>query len=311
MNSPVTGSSSAPLVQAPIRIDDSVLRAWPIPAPPVDGDKEQKGRILLIGGSSEMPGAIMLAATAALRAGAGKLTISTVRSVASLVAAHIPEAKVIALAEDSAGAVASGALQASLEKVANRFDAVVIGPGFVTSHSLLEDLLTMLPKFTEAKIVLDACAMDIVGLEGWASRYQSFPPVLLTPHAGEMAHLTGLSKEKVKADPEQVLQRTTLDWQAVVALKGATTLIGTPDGARWMHEGGNSGLGVSGSGDTLAGIIGGLAARGASLEQACVWGVALHAGAGATLANRYGSVGYLAREISGEIPRLLHALTPA
>ncbi len=197
-----------------------------------------------------------------------------------------------------------------MKKIASRFDAVVIGPGFESSPCLLDDILAILPKFTEAKVVLDACAMDVVGLPEWPQRDESFPPILLTPHAGEMAHLTGISKPEVKAQPEQTLQHTTAAWRAVVALKGATTLIGSPDGTCWLHEGGNSGLGVSGSGDTLAGIIGGLAARGAPLDQACVWGVALHARAGTVLGKRFGPVGYLAREISAEIPQLMHALTP-
>ncbi|MES2832956.1 MAG: NAD(P)H-hydrate dehydratase [Pseudomonadota bacterium] len=294
-----------------VDIDETLLRNWPLPMPPTDGDKEQKGRILLVGGSPEMPGAIMLVATAALRAGAGKLTVATASSVAPLVAAQIPEAKVIALAEDPSGALAPGALQAGLEKIADRFDAVVIGPGFESSPCLLDDILALLPKFTEAKVVLDACAMDVVSLPEWKQCERSMPPMLLTPHAGEMAHLTGWPKSAVKEQPEEILQRTTIDWQAVVALKGASTLIASPAGTRWRYQGGNSGLGVSGSGDTLAGVIGGLAARGASLEQACVWGVALHARAGTALAEKYGPVGYLAREISGEIPRLMHALSPA
>jgi ADP-dependent NAD(P)H-hydrate dehydratase len=94
----------------------------------------------------------------------------------------------------------------------------------------------------------------------------------------------------------------------VVALKGARTLIGTPDGKCWEHRGGNSGLGVSGSGDTLAGIIGGLIARGAPLAQAAVWGVALHARAGEALAGKSGPIGYLARDLSAEVPRLMHRL---
>jgi len=301
---------STPKQINPIQIDEALLRSWPLPMPPADGDKEQKGRILLIGGSPEMPGAIMLAATAALRAGAGKLTVATVISVAPLVAAQIPEAKVIALAEDHNGALAPGALQAGMEKMGSRFDAVVIGPGFEPSPCLADDILAILPSFTEAKIVLDACAMGVVNLPEWQHRERSFPPVLLTPHAGEMAHLTGSSKDEVKARPEKILQRTTAEWQAVVALKGATTFVANPDDTCWLHEGGNSGLGVSGSGDTLAGIIGGLAARGAPLDQAGVWGVALHARAGSALAKKYGPIGYLAREISAEIPRLMHALVP-
>ena len=97
-------------------------------------------------------------------------------------------------------------------------------------------------------------------------------------------------------------------WNAVVALKGARTVIASPQGTMWQHEGGNVGLAISGSGDTLAGIIAGLAARGAALEQAACWGVALHARAGERLAERMGVLGYLAREIPNEIPALLESI---
>jgi ADP-dependent NAD(P)H-hydrate dehydratase len=96
-----------------------------------------------------------------------------------------------------------------------------------------------------------------------------------------------------------------------VALNGATTVIAAPGGALWQHQGGNIGLAISGSGDTLAGIIAGLAARGATLEQAAAWGVALHASAGEQLSLRFGVLGYLAREISAEVPALLRTLAPA
>jgi NAD(P)H-hydrate repair Nnr-like enzyme with NAD(P)H-hydrate dehydratase domain len=94
----------------------------------------------------------------------------------------------------------------------------------------------------------------------------------------------------------------------VVALKGAVTHIAAPDGRMWRHEGGNAGLGTAGSGDVLSGIISGLMARGAPLEQACAWGVALHALAGVRLAGRCGTLGYLAREIPGEVPAIMDAL---
>jgi hypothetical protein len=111
-----------------------------------------------------------------------------------------------------------------------------------------------------------------------------FPrPVLLTPHAGEMAHLTGQSKADLQADPAGAERQAAASWNAVVALKGALTCIATPDGRCWQHQGGNIGLAVSGSGDTLAGMVAGLAARGAPLEQAAAWGVALPARAGDNL----------------------------
>ena len=94
----------------------------------------------------------------------------------------------------------------------------------------------------------------------------------------------------------------------MVAVKGPSTVIDSPDGSEWLHEGGNCGLATSGSGDTLAGAIGGLCARGASPAQACAWGVALHARAGQRLADRLGPLGFLAREIPGEVPALMHEL---
>jgi NAD(P)H-hydrate repair Nnr-like enzyme with NAD(P)H-hydrate dehydratase domain len=183
-----------------------------------------------------------------------------------------------------------------------------------------EALLSALPE--GAKVVLDACPMGIVpsGAPSEASRARSRPgqflgrfPVqaLLTPHAGEMARLTGLEKEAIPDDAGNLAARAAQAWNAAVALKGAITFLASPDGRLWRHCGGNVGLAVSGSGDTLAGIIVGLAARGASLEQACAWGIALHARAGIRLAEKFGPLGYLAREISAEVPALMHSLAGA
>jgi NAD(P)H-hydrate repair Nnr-like enzyme with NAD(P)H-hydrate dehydratase domain len=123
-----------------------------------------------------------------------------------------------------------------------------------------------------------------------------------------MAHLTGRDKAAIESDPREAATEAARRWNAVVALKGATTWIARPDGELWRHDGGNVGLAVSGSGDTLAGIIVGLAARGAPLEQAAAWGVALHARAGERLAQRVGTIGYLARELADEVPALMRAL---
>jgi ADP-dependent NAD(P)H-hydrate dehydratase len=133
-------------------------------------------------------------------------------------------------------------------------------------------------------------------------------PVLLTPHAGEMARLSGVDKDTVCRDAALLAQQSAQRLNAVVALKGATTWIATRDRRLWRHDGGNVGLATSGSGDTLAGITCGLAARGASLEQAAVWGVALHARAGDALARRLGPLGYIASELLAEVPALMHAL---
>jgi ADP-dependent NAD(P)H-hydrate dehydratase len=297
----------APAMQ---ELDAALLRAWPLPLPSGEADKDERGHVLVLGGSREMPGAVILAATAALRAGAGKLTIATGQSVAQLVALAIPEARVIGLAETEAGGFAADAV-ARLDPLADRVNAILVGPGMqdeVASALLVHALLPRL-EGTSTSVVLDACAMGtlLYPPPGWPqdAPFRFTLPVILTPHAGEMAHLTGIAKQDILAAPDRLAQDAAARWNAVVALKGARTIIATPDGERWQHEGGNVGLAISGSGDVLSGVIVGLAARGAPLAQATCWGVALHARAGERLAAYFGTLGYLAREISNEIPALL------
>jgi hydroxyethylthiazole kinase-like uncharacterized protein yjeF len=229
--------------------------------------------------------------------------------VAQLVALAIPEARVLGLAETPSGGFAVDAVS-RLDPLADRVDAVLIGPGMqdeMASAALVHALLPRLGGATP--VVLDACAMGALlqPPPGWppGAPFRFGLPVALTPHAGEMAHLTGIAKEGVAADPAELARRAAADWNAVVALKGAVTHIAAPNGERWRHEGGNVGLAISGSGDVLAGIIAGCAARGAPLDQAACWGVVLHARAGERLAARLGTLGYLAREIATEIPALL------
>lgn len=294
-------------------VTTQLLRAWPLPMPGAEGDKEQRGHVLILGGSREMPGAVILAATAALRAGAGKLTVATGASVAQLVALAMPEARVIGLAETEAGGFLPDAIDV-LDPLADRIDAILIGPGMqdeAAAAELVHGLLARLHGSNTA-VVLDACAMGTLlhAPADWApgEAFRFAQPVIVTPHCGEMAHLTGIEKCDIVSGPDARALASAAAWNAVVALKGARTVIASPDGELWQHEGGNVGLAISGSGDTLAGIIAGLAARGAALEQAACWGVALHARAGERLAERMGVLGYLAREIPNEIPGLLESI---
>jgi ADP-dependent NAD(P)H-hydrate dehydratase len=267
-------------------LTDEVLRRWPLPSTD-GGDKEERGRVLLVAGSREIAGAAVLAGEAALRAGAGKLTVATEESVRPIVAAAIPEARVISLEQAA--------------EVAERADSVLIGPGMADAADLVRSLL---PRLGKTPLILDACAMDVV--RGKGMRFES--PVLLTPHAGEMARLTALDKEQVGARQADMAVEWSRRWNAIVALKGAITFVASPGGDVWRNEGGSIGLAISGSGDTLAGIVAGLAARGATLEQATVWGVRLHARAGERLAKRIGPLGFLAREIPAEIPGLMREM---
>ncbi len=286
-----------------IHLDGRRLRSWRLPDIPQEADKEVRGRVLVIAGSREIPGAALLAGKAALRAGAGKLVIATAGSVALRMAMAVPEARVIALPETAEGSFSIEAL-ALIESSAKTCDAALVGPGLMDEAGTDVFVAGLLPLLAHAPVVLDALAMNVL---------KRFPrwnqPILLTPHAGEMAHLQEEDKDSVTADAAATAVAAARRWNCVVALKGATTWIASQDGGRWRHDGGQPGLATSGSGDVLAGLIVGLAAQQATLEQACAWGVVLHALAGDRLARRLGPMGFLARELSGEVPALLKQLT--
>jgi ADP-dependent NAD(P)H-hydrate dehydratase len=285
-----------------IQIDDDTLRAWPLPMAS-GGDKEDRGRVLLAAGSSEIPGAAVLAATAALRAGAGKVTIATPASLASQMAFAVPEARVIALEQTRDGVIAPSAIDA-LEEFAGKTRALLVGPGLAYGEATNAFTLALLEMFGDVATIVDAAAMDVVMKSGAGISRFATPPIL-TPHAGEMAKLTGRAKEEIEADCARTAMQAAKEWNAVVALKGAITHIASPDGRVWRHDRGNFGLATSGSGDVLAGIMAGLVARGAALEQAAAWGVALHARAGERLGQNLGTLGYLAREIAAEVPSIM------
>nr|MBA2771053.1 NAD(P)H-hydrate dehydratase [Sphingomonas sp.] len=124
-------------------------------------------------------------------------------------------------------------------------------------------------------------------------------------HAGEMAALLGCDEGDVEGDPIGCGQRAAELYNALVLVKGVTSRVVAPDGRAWTFHGGAPGLGVSGSGDTLAGIVGGLIARGAEPLTALLWGVLLHGEAGESLSRKVGPIGFLARQIPDEIPALL------
>jgi hydroxyethylthiazole kinase-like uncharacterized protein yjeF len=258
--------------------------------------------VLVVGGSAEIPGAVVLAATAALRAGAGKLQIATVRSAAPGVAIAIPEARVGALAQTPGGEIAASAA-ASIARLAADQDAVVIGPGMRDGHSAARLLGGVARRLGgRAVLVVDAGALDLLVADPLALRGRR---ALITPHAGEMARLRGVPKGRILSDPQGEALRAAAAFRTVVVLKGRETWIAAPDGTCYRNRTGNVGLATSGSGDTLSGIVGGLAARGAAPVQAAVWGVFVHGRAGDRLARRVAPLGFLARELLAEVPVLL------
>ncbi len=286
-----------------INITKKFLRAWPLPAPDEDGDKEERGRVLVVGGAPGMPGAVMLAATAALRAGAGKLQIATLASIAQTVAVNVPESRVFALPETKAGAIAVAAAGETVKR-ANEVEAMLVGPGLIDENAVTRWMKKLIPRLDHPTLILDAAALAVLSRSP-AILHSLNGRVIITPHAGEMASVLGMDKEEVLGNKSKIARRAAHDLQAVVALKGAETFIAAPSGEVYCNRTGNVGLATSGSGDTLSGIIAGLVARGATPIQAAIWGVYLHGRAGDALAKRMGRLGFLARELLAEVPALM------
>lgn len=253
-----------------------------------------------------MPAAL-LAGGAALRSGAGRLTLAVAESTAVQLAVALPEAGVAGLPETPGGSI-RGSRASVLGPELESADAILVGPGLDDAEeatALLRQLLRpglaggTRPDGSGAAVVLDA--YDLGGLpelgddlRPWAGR------LILTPNTTEAGILLGRDVDELHRDVPEIAKR----YGAVVTCQG---VIAGADGL-WEITTGHSGLGTSGSGDVLAGAIAGLRARGTTDAQAACWGTHLHAAAGDRLASRLGGPVYLARELTEEMPPLLMEL---
>ena len=282
--------------QDPQHITPNVLREWALPEP--GAGKYGRGQVLVIGGAAYTPGAAMLSAFAALRVGAGRLTLAVGASVAKHVAVAVPESGVVPLDEDDDGHVAVGAL-AAVADTAGASDAVLVGPGLDDPDGA-RDLVAGIADAVgpDTFVVLDAFALGVA-----ADVEDRLRPLhgrlVLTPNGGEAARLLGRDcGDDDLADAREIAEQ----YGAVVAL---SDVIAAPDGRAWVKGTGSGGLGTSGSGDVLSGVVVGLLARGAEPAQAVAWASYVHAAAGDRLAVQVGPLGYLASELLTEIPRVL------
>lgn len=284
----------------PAIVTAGLLRSWPLPE--VTGSKNDRGRVLVVGGSRETVGAVLLAGEASLRVGAGKLQVATVESRADHLGVALPEALVRPLPETRDGHIDPTASDLLFD-LAQEADAVLLGPG-MTGKENTRALVDGIAPAVKGHCVLDALALCFVEADGGSLRIGE-PPAVLTPNLDELAILLGVDPRQVSDDVVAAAQAAAEATGAVVHGGGAISVTAAPDGRCWRDDHGASGLGVSGSGDVLAGAVAGLLARGAEPAQAAVWGARLHAEAGNRLAARVGAVGFLAREIVGEIAQAL------
>jgi ADP-dependent NAD(P)H-hydrate dehydratase len=280
-------------------VSGGLLRKWPLPSPDPDGDKLDRGQVLVVGGSVEVPGGVLLSGIAALRAGAGKLQVLTTQSTAVALGVALPEALVAGLPETSSGGIDPQSADEILQR-AGKASAVLIGPGMVDDDAVSDLVAGLVPRLDQcdATFVFDAAAVRCLPLDLMPFRV----PAIVTPNRRELADL--LKVETDDLDTERV-SKAAGELGAVIATRGA---VAGPDGGLWEHEEGDVGLATSGSGDVLSGIVAGLAARGAEPAQAAVWGMAAHARAGKHLASTFSGIGYLARELLDEIPAVLAEL---
>ncbi len=276
-------------------ITPNALREWPLPSGA--DSKYARGNVVVIGGARKTPGAVLLAGIAALRVGAGRLTFGVAESVATQLAGAVPESGVVGLAETPAGSVVGSSVERMAREL-ERADVVVVGSGLDDADEALALIREMQPLVgDETRVVLDAYGLTAIAgsadeIASWGDR------LVLTPNKSEAARLLGRELEDIDDDVAAIARR----YCGVVT---CFQVVAAPDGSRWQIGSGQGGLGTSGSGDVLAGAIGGLLARGATPDQAACWGTHLHATAGDRLAARIGPTGYLARELIDELPAVL------
>jgi hydroxyethylthiazole kinase-like uncharacterized protein yjeF len=284
-----------------LRAPEAVL----LPARPKAAHKGTFGTVVVLAGSLGFTGAAYLASAAAARAGAGLVRLLVADTIYPILAAMCTEVMATPVPEVAPGAVGHAAYDSVLRQLAGA-EAGVIGPGLGRDRSTWRLILDLVPHAL-CPLVLDADALNALAdsprMKGRLGRNR-----VLTPHPGEMARLTGKSIEAIAADRAAIARQAAREWGAVVVLKGARTIVASPDGrcSEDPHE--VPALATGGTGDVLAGIIGALIAQGSDPYSASVTGVYVHAAAGRQISQRLGDSGLLAGDLLLEIPTVMHEL---
>jgi len=287
-----------------VPLDARAVRAVLKPLAP-DAGKEQRGRVLVVGGSTRYPGAVLLAARAAARCGAGVVTVASARSVVESIAGSDPNLTFFTLAEGQPGVVATASAAQLTPVLGEKVRAVLVGPGLAHAPGTDEFVAALLRNTRGAATVVDADGLNAL------ARTEDWPKLLpqrcvLTPHDGEAARLAG---GVVPAGSGRIAfaERHARQWQATVALKGPVTVV--TDGKKtFVHDLPNPTLGVGGSGDVLGGAVAAFLARGLPPIAAACAAVWIHGRAGALLGSEIGESGALASDIVDALPRALREI---
>ena len=276
---------------------------------PRDSHKGTFGAVLAVAGSASYRGAAALAVEGALRTGAGIVTLASVEPVLAAVSARLPECCLCPCEAGAEGGIAPESIPRIQRQKAT---VLLLGPGLgYTAQSAARAaetrtlVQTLLPGFA-GSAVLDADGLNAAArllAEGGAFPHPA-GELIVTPHPGEMARLTGLSASQINADREGTALRYAQEWNAVVVLKGARTVVAAPDGRVRVNPTGNPGLSRGGSGDVLAGMTAALLACRLPAYEAAACAVYLHGAAADRAAAVHGEYGMLPHDILPELGRM-------
>jgi hydroxyethylthiazole kinase-like uncharacterized protein yjeF len=290
-------------VSGPDLVTPELLRGWPLPDPA--SSKKARGSVVVIGGAAATPGAVALAGLAALRVGAGHVQLAVAASVAPALAAGFPEAGVIGLKETPTGSISGAAAAETCAAAMAGADAILVGPGLDDADEAAELLAALLENVADdTGVALDAYALGVLpGLQDRLADGARHP--VLTPNTEELGRLLGRECGPDGPGVDDVAEAAA-QYSACVTALG---IVADSGAGRWRVPSGHPGLATAGSGDVLAGLVVGLLARGVEPAQAACWATYLHSTAGERLASAVGGVGFLARELVDQVPRVLAELT--
>jgi ADP-dependent NAD(P)H-hydrate dehydratase / NAD(P)H-hydrate epimerase len=270
------------------------------------GNKGDYGHALIVAGSVGKTGAAVLASWAALRVGAGLVTVATPEPALPTIAAHTPEIMTEALASTSAGTISMRSFESGyFESLLERKRALAIGPGLTTNKETQEFIRAAVRTRSGPRIVLDADGLN--AFAGRAGELKQSRPLAITPHPGEMARLVGGSVPEVQANRIAIAKKAAAAWNAFVILKGQQTVVAAPDGRVAINSTGNPGMATGGTGDVLTGVLAGLTAEFSSIDwfQTLCFGVYLHGLAGDVAYAERDEAPLIASDLIRAIPRAL------
>ncbi|MCH7960333.1 MAG: NAD(P)H-hydrate dehydratase [Candidatus Hydrogenedentes bacterium] len=270
-----------------------------LPERPVDGHKGTFGHLFAIAGSRGFTGAAKLTCRAAGRSGVGLVTLGVPHTLSDVVGASLLETMSIGLAATDRATLARAAVAPALEYAEGK-QAVVLGPG-ISQHEETKAFVHEFVPQCSVPLLIDADGLNAIATDLDALDRRTGPTVL-TPHPGEMARLSGLSTKRIQADRDIVALEFAERHSCVVVLKGHRTVVANPEGEYFINETGNSGMATGGTGDVLAGLIGGLMAQGVEAFDAALIGVFLHGLAGDIAAENMTERAMLAGDLVESLP---------